>query len=151
MNAQTPQGGMAGRLPSMQAARWLAQARNEKGHPLGVAFLRMKLDDDLLSHGEAPHYHRRCVVSLLSSGWDQVVPTLYGRQAIRLGSRRGATPNQVCDSGVSIRYLRFMQAFGLSHATIVRLFGCYMVKPHGQLVSVSSTPHSAYTPDLSTS
>jgi len=25
-----------------------------------------------------------------------------------------------------------------------------MVKPHGQLVSVSSTPHSAYTPDLST-
>ncbi len=29
-------------------------------------------------------------------------------------------------------------------------FGCYMVKPHGQLVSVSSTPHNAYTPDLST-
>ena len=55
------------------------------------------LDDDLLSHGEAPHYHRRCVVSLLSSGWDQVVPTLYGRQAIRLGHRRGATPNRVRD------------------------------------------------------
>ena len=42
----------------------------------------MELDDDLLSHGETPHYHRRCIVSLLSSGWDQVVPTLYGRQAI---------------------------------------------------------------------
>ena len=42
----------------------------------------LELDDDLLSHGETPHYHRRCVVSLLSSGWDQVVPTLYGRQAI---------------------------------------------------------------------
>ena len=27
----------------------------------------------------------------------------------------------------------------------------YMVKPHGQLVLVSSTPHSAYTPSLSTS
>ncbi|MEE3509202.1 hypothetical protein QN399_23635, partial [Pseudomonas sp. 10C3] len=25
------------------------------------------LDDDLLSHGETPHYHRRCIVSLLSS------------------------------------------------------------------------------------
>jgi len=25
-----------------------------------------------------------------------------------------------------------------------------MVKPHGQLVSVSSRPHSPYTPDLST-
>ena len=47
------------------------------------------LDDDLLSHGETPHYHRRCVVSLLSSGWDQVVPTLYGRQAICLESRQG--------------------------------------------------------------
>ncbi len=44
----------------------------------------MNLDDDLLSHGEAPHYHRRCIVSLLSSGWDQVVPMLYGRQEIRL-------------------------------------------------------------------
>lgn len=32
-----------------------------------------------------------------------------------------------------------------------KLFGCYMVKPHGQLVWVSSTPHSAYTPHLSTS
>ena len=40
------------------------------------------LDDDLLSHGETPHYHRRYGVSLLSSGWDQVVPTRYGRQAI---------------------------------------------------------------------
>ena len=36
---------------------------------------------DLLSHGEAPHYHRRCGVSLLCSGWEQVVPPLYGRQA----------------------------------------------------------------------
>ena len=28
---------------------------------------------------------------------------------------------------------------------------CYMVKPHEQLVLVSSTPHNAYTPSLSTS
>src|SRR5690554_4067055 len=34
--------------------------------------------------------------------------------------------------------------------TNTSLFGCYMVKPHGQLVLVSSTPHSAYTPSLST-
>ena len=27
----------------------------------------------------------------------------------------------------------------------------YMVKPHGQLVLVSSTPYNAYTPSLSTS
>src|SRR5690606_36347311 len=53
----------------------------------GLGFWFWVLDDALLSHGEAPHYHRRGVVSLLSSGWDQVVPTLYGRQAIRLGHR----------------------------------------------------------------
>ncbi len=29
------------------------------------------------------HYHRRCVVSLPSSGWDRVVPTRCGRQADR--------------------------------------------------------------------
>ncbi len=29
-------------------------------------------DNDLLSHGEAPHYHRRSCISLLSSEWDQV-------------------------------------------------------------------------------
>ena len=43
-----------------------------------------KPDDDLLSHGETPHYHRRRAVSLLSSAWDQVVPTRYDRQANRL-------------------------------------------------------------------
>ena len=43
--------------------------------------LNQKLGDDLLSHGEAPHYHRRCTVSLLSSVWNQVVPALYVRQA----------------------------------------------------------------------
>ena len=48
---------------------------------IGVS--EFNLDDDLLSHGETPHYHRRCIVSLLSSGWDQVVPMLYGRQEIR--------------------------------------------------------------------
>ena len=36
--------------------------------------------DALLSHGETPHYHRRKAVSLLSSAWNQVVPTRYVRQ-----------------------------------------------------------------------
>jgi hypothetical protein len=59
----------------------------KKGHPLGGLSYLM-LDDDLLSHRETLHYHRRYVVSLLSSGWDQVVPTLYGRQANRYGFRQ---------------------------------------------------------------
>ena len=56
-------------------------------HMAGLSYF--VLDDDLLSHGESPHYHRRCIVSLLSSEWDQVVPMLYGRQAIRSGCRVG--------------------------------------------------------------
>ena len=35
----------------------------------------------LLSHGEAPYYHRRYGVSLLSSAWGQVGPPRYSRQA----------------------------------------------------------------------
>ena len=45
------------------------------------------LGDDLLSHGEAPHYHRRGSVSLLSSVWVQVVPNRYGRQAKKAVNR----------------------------------------------------------------
>ena len=36
------------------------------------------------SHMGEPHYHRRWSVSRLSSGWDQVVPDRYGRQAKRM-------------------------------------------------------------------
>src|SRR5690606_41337078 len=106
------------------------------------------LDDDLLSHGETPHYHRRSVVSLLSAGWDQVVPTLYGRQAIRLGYRGlGATPNQVCD----VCWLRFNSNFRFSvDFTITqsagRFFGLYMFKPHGHILLSISTPHIAFQP-----
>jgi hypothetical protein len=62
------------------------------------------LDDDLLSHGETPHYHRRCIVSLLSSGWDQVVPMLYGRQEIRVLSR-----GQLA----SLQQIGYVTAFGV--------------------------------------
>ena len=111
----------------------------------------MNLDDDLLSHGEAPHYHRRCIVSLLSSGWDQVVPMLYGRQEILL-------PEGLVRHSSEFGYVMFVVRCELSVRIIFttaicvsKLLGCYMVKPHGQLVLVSSTPHSAYTPNLSTS
>lgn len=123
---------------------------------IGVS--EFNLDDDLLSHGETPHYHRRCIVSLLSSGWDQVVPMLYGRQEIRVPNRL-STLQQI---GYAIVSAVFVNACELSvhcvftHRNLVsfrisKLLGCYMVKPHGQLVLVSSTPHSAYTPNLSTS
>lgn len=45
----------------------------EKAHSMSGLFM-LDPGDDLLSHGEAPHYHRRSYVSLLSSEWIQVVP-----------------------------------------------------------------------------
>ena len=65
----------------------------------------LALDDDLLSHGETPHYHRRYIVSLLSSGRDQVVPTLYGRQAILLKIRFGLGSYATAWSCLRIRYV----------------------------------------------
>ena len=44
------------------------------------------------------------------------------------------------------------QLIALQHdLTFGRLLGCYMVKPHGQLVLVSLTHYCASTPSLSTS
>ena len=60
----------------------LSCGQNKTPTAFAIGVSEFNLDDDLLSHGETPHYHRRCIVSLLSSGWDQVVPMLYGRQEI---------------------------------------------------------------------
>ena len=68
-------------------ARTFSTAQNKTPTAFAIGVSEFNLDDDLLSHGETPHYHRRCIVSLLSSGWDQVVPMLYGRQEIRVLSR----------------------------------------------------------------
>ena len=65
----------------------LSCGQNKTPTAFAIGVSEFNLDDDLLSHGETPHYHRRCIVSLLSSGWDQVVPTLYGRQEIRVLTR----------------------------------------------------------------
>ena len=73
----------------------------EKTKPLTAYAIRgfgMNLDDDQLSHGETPHYHRRCIVSLLSSGWDQVVPMLYGRQEIWCRGVLRRASEWVCDA-----------------------------------------------------
>ncbi|WP_223506395.1 hypothetical protein, partial [Pseudomonas sp. GL-RE-29] len=43
--------------------------KNKTPTAFAIGVSEFNLDDDLLSHGETPHYHRRCIVSLLSSGW----------------------------------------------------------------------------------
>ena len=68
------------------------QIQRTPGSVAAGGSLYLEPGDDLLSHGETPHYHRRCVVSLLSSGWGQVVPTLCGRQANWLEGGRAYRP-----------------------------------------------------------
>ena len=98
--------------------------------------VHLEPDDVLLSHGETPHYHRRCTVSLLSSGWDQVVPVLYCRQANWLSLRSiclprcaaTAKPIQERSDDTNICCV-LIQA--LVPAVAVQLLWRYMVKPHG--------------------
>ena len=56
--------------------------------------------DDLLSHGN-PHYHRRGVVSRSCSGWEGVVPTRYGHQAMtcRVADFGSTPPIWECSRG----------------------------------------------------
>ena len=77
----------------------------------------MNLDDDLLSHGETPHYHRRCIVSLLSSGWDQVVPMLYGRQEILLPECPVGQPSE-SGYAIFVMLLRTFGSFRLHHRNL---------------------------------
>ena len=64
------------------------------------------------------------------------------------GSKSLWSPSKFFNSESCYRVLyTFNSVLALSPS---KPFGCCMVKPHGQLVQVSSTPHSAYTPCLST-
>ena len=108
----------------------------------------------LLSHGEAPHYHRRIGVSLLSSVWGQVGPPLYRRQdysfnnffSLFLLSLSLVLTTKQADLTLKLS----LSSLSFVFTTPKTLERC-IVKPLGQLVSVSSTARTAYTPDLSTS
>ena len=89
-----------------------------------------------------PQYHRRDVVSRSCSGWEGVGPTRYGRQefwkeVVELGV--GAESHGYALHRVGSRLERRTEQQG------------YRVKPHGQLVLVSSRHYCPYTPSLSTS
>lgn len=97
----------------------------------------------LLSHEETSHYHRRRAVSLPSSGRDRVVPARYCRQAnwltVRARHSTNAVNSESCIDSCRIR------------TSPSKPLGCYMVKPHGQLVLVSLMHCCTSTPSLSTS
>src|ERR1700752_2332295 len=83
-----------------------------------------------------PQYHRRDVVSRSCSGWEGVGPTRYGRQ-------------EFWKEVVVLGYALHRAADRLGSRRTEQQG--YRVKPHGQLVLVSSTHYCAYTPSLSTS
>ena len=83
-----------------------------------------------------PQYHRRGVVSRSCSGWEGVGPTRYGRQEFW----NGKVGTGFCIAPCSWR-----------PDAMARDAQGYRVKPHGQLVLVSSRHYCPYTPSLSTS
>ena len=60
--------------------QWNFYAIKTKSPDALTSGLPIRLGGDLLSHGDAPHYHRHYGLSLLSSVWFQVVPPHYRRQ-----------------------------------------------------------------------
>ena len=96
-----------------------------------------------------PHYHWRYTVSLLSSGWDQVGPVLYVRQAnyggeVSLSPQFGNSVKELA-SRLLLKRLRQPRSFQNKRKDCG-----YMTKPLGQLVPVSFTHYCASTPGLST-
>jgi hypothetical protein len=99
----------------------LSCGQNKTPTAFAIGVSEFNLDDDLLSHGETPHYHRRCIVSLLSSGWDQVVPMLYGRQEIRVPNRGQLAPlqqNGYVIASVFCEYLELSVRFVFTHRNL---------------------------------
>ena len=121
-----------------------AKPQKPKAHRTGGPLAFRVPDDDLLSHGN-PHYHRRAAVSRSCSGWEGVVPAGCGRQALTGGRTRIARGR--------IRKKQSLDQIG-ANATINRTEPIsthgYGVKPHGQLVPVSSRHYCPSTPGLST-
>src|SRR5690606_18911208 len=105
-------------------------------------------------------------VSLLSSRWDQVVHARYRHQAILFPPAKSRSGGQSADE-ISCLYPEVCTShalhglsigFGITFSILLHPAGSsglkvcdYMVKPHEQLVLVSSRPHNPYTPSLSTS
>ena len=101
-----------------------------------------------------PQYHRRNVVSRSCSGWEGVGPTRYGRQ--EFGCARCRRHRALM--GWKARLCIAPCSRSQRQVTGTRYRNCtqhdaqgYRVKPHGQLVLVSSRHYCPYTPSLSTS
>lgn len=97
------------------------------------------------------HYHRRLSVSRSCSGWEGVGPEGYCHQAFRWSAAGVAQGDASRDAfGKSSRSGVVFDAPPRKGAGATSRLRGYRIKPHGQLVPVSSTPYSASTSGLST-
>src|SRR4026209_1768764 len=96
----------------------------KKAPDVSVGGIAWDPGSDLLSPGLRPNYHRRRAFSLPSSERDRVVPARYDRQENCRPRRRSQPRRHVRNFGNAILCVA---------STELRLLGCYMVKPHGQL------------------
>ena len=143
-------GAATGSLGSQLRARTGKRKNPRRMTPSGASF--QEPGSDLLLHGRRPHYHRRRAFSLPSSKRDRVVPARYGRQANRLTLPLSRDMKKIELGMTSVSQSRGHRADSRQRPrTESRPIGCYMVKPHGQLVLVSSMHYCTYTPSLSTS
>ena len=150
-------------------------AQKQKTSSVNLRFFIKGPGGVLLSHGKVPHYHRRYNISLLSSVWYQVELLHYGRQDYSVMICLALFFFFLCFDFICLRFLSIYYKLNLfdfllfvfvmlcyflfCFTSLVALFrftsrqntwGC-IVKPLGQLVSVSSMAHTTYTSDLSTS
>ena len=100
-------------------------------------------DSDLLSH-RLRHYHRRTGVSRSCSGWEGVGPPCSCRQALNFQGKEYLPPQSGHKARSMSVALSFLAAPSMAHQG-------HGDKPHGRLVTVSSTCRHASTPVLSTS
>ena len=141
------------RLPTQPASRQVDQRRYRNRKPtarpgflfygcLTMTYFRMG----------NPHYHRRATVSRSCSGWEGVVPAGYGRQALTVGCARCEAERAAAfgRSKASSDWIEFGKHHNLSADHEQVSAHGYGVKPHGQLVPVSSRHYCPSTPGLST-
>ena len=97
-----------------------------------------------------PHYHRRAAVSRSCSGWEGVVPAGCGRQALTVGRAHEVNIGHAAALGRSkAGWIGASTSDRNKRAEGISAHG-YRVKPHGQLVPVSSRHYCPSTPGLST-
>ena len=78
------------------------------------------------------------------------LPLPPGKLVMKMLDRNYPAFHRIRKCDIQVLVIKHLRQLNLTHNPCYRLLGCYMVKPHGQLVQVSFTHYCASTPCLST-